>query len=357
MMMRIVLLLLVTVLSGSGCKRKRSADPLEPDPATNSSPPTAHSQPPASLTASEAIAALRARGAEVITSNGQPDSPVARVHMTGPQFGDADLKLLRPFRYLHYLDLSQSKVTDSGLVTLTELDKLYMIDLSGTAVTDAGAVRLAKIPHLSDLRFADTAITDKTLEAFTKHTLRVFDGRRTKVTDAAKARFRQGTGLKVYFVEDTVFEDYQAPDGTFAVSFPWYAPPPRTRQERTPFGLITDTAYEVDRNNWSVLVAIADLNAPQQPKVEPEKLVLAGRDEIAKQLRAKVSHEKKTALDNGRVMWEFTYSFPERPGQGPVHQRSIIDRGRIYTLMILVNLSTVPRAERERFFNSFRILK
>jgi hypothetical protein len=331
-------------------------DDTPPDATTNPSTPKANPQQPASLTAPEAVAALRARGAEVITSDGQPDSPVARVHMTGPKFGDDDLKLLRPFKYLHYLDLSHSKVTDNGLVTLTDLEHLYMIDLSGTAITDAGAVRLAKIRHLADLRFADTAITDKTLDAFTKHTLRVFDGRRTKVTEAAKARFRQ-VRSNVYFVEDTQFEDFQSPDGTFAVSFPWYAPRPRTRQDRTPFGPITDTAYEVNHNNWSILVAVADLNAPNQPKVEPEKLVLAGRDEIAKQLRAKVSDEKKTALDNGRVMWEFTYSFPERPGQGPVHQRSIIDRGRIYTLMILVNLSTVPRAERERFFNSFRILK
>ncbi|MCS6865125.1 MAG: hypothetical protein RMJ56_12155 [Gemmataceae bacterium] len=355
--LRITLLMMLALLICSGCKRKRPAEDTGSDPAANPSAPQVRPAPSASLTAPEAIAALRARGAEIITSDGQPDSPVARVHMTGPKFGDDDLKLLRPFTYLHYLDLSGSRVTDNGLITLLDFEQLYMIDLSGTAITDVGAVRLAKLPHLSDLRFADTAITDKTLNAFTKQALRVFDGRRTQVTDAAKNRFRQLTGLKVYFVEDTVFKDFQSPDGTFAVSFPWYVPPPRLRQDRTPFGPITDTAYEVNHHNWSVLVAVADLNAPHQPQVEPEKLVLAGRDEIARQLKAKVSQEKKTPLDNGGLMWKFTYSFPQRPGQGPVHHRSIIDRGRIFTLMILVNFSTDPSADRERFFNSFRILK
>jgi hypothetical protein len=94
----LTLLLVLVLLISTGCNRKRAKNDIESGVAANP-------QPPKLLTAPEASAALQARGAEVITSDGKPNSPVARVHMTGPNFGDEDLALLRPFRYLHYLDL------------------------------------------------------------------------------------------------------------------------------------------------------------------------------------------------------------------------------------------------------------
>jgi hypothetical protein len=352
---RVVLMFALTMVV-LGCKKRQQPE-VGGEPIGTPSPPAANRPAlPSRPTEVSAAKTLRDRGAEVITSDGKPDSPVSRVNLTGPRFGDDSLPLLLSFRFLRYVDLSGSKVTDAGLKTLAECENLNWINLSGTAITDTGVAHLARLRLLSELVLQGTSITDRAIDSLSASTVFKIDLRGTKVTEAGRAQLKQAKPT-MRFAEDAPFAEYRAPDGTFVVSFPWLLPKPRVRMERTPFGVVQDTAYEVDTRDWSVLLAVADLGTPGQPVVEPEKLVKAGRDEIARSLKATVAKEDRQDHGGGNVIWEFTYTFPDRPGQGPLHHRAVIHGRRIYTMMILVNGGTVPPADRDRFFNSLKIQK
>ena len=62
---------------------------------------------------------------------------------------------------LQGLDLSDTKVTDDGLVHLETLYALQWIDLKYTLVTDAGLEHLAKLTSLQDLYLTGTKVTDE----------------------------------------------------------------------------------------------------------------------------------------------------------------------------------------------------
>jgi Leucine-rich repeat (LRR) protein len=62
------------------------------------------------------------------------------------------------------LNLSRTRVTDSGLADLKGLSKLRWLIVNGTEVTDAGLVHLGDLTALELLHLADTQITDAGLE-------------------------------------------------------------------------------------------------------------------------------------------------------------------------------------------------
>lgn len=77
----------------------------------------------------------------------------------GSEIGDEELKLLLDLRSVDHLNLSTTKVTDSGMETLTHVRGLTSIDLSQTSISDHGVAHLAKIKTLRDVRLAGTDVT------------------------------------------------------------------------------------------------------------------------------------------------------------------------------------------------------
>jgi len=66
---------------------------------------------------------------------------------------DADLVYLRGFHNLTYLTLSNTKITDEGLLNLTDLPKLESLFLWGTEITDLGIAYLKELPRFADSRW------------------------------------------------------------------------------------------------------------------------------------------------------------------------------------------------------------
>jgi Leucine-rich repeat (LRR) protein len=79
---------------------------------------------------------------------------------------DADLAMIADKHpNLVELTLSETKITDAGLVPLTKLTKLRKIRISKTAITDDAAKVLAQIPTLEDIDVSQTHFGDKGLKA------------------------------------------------------------------------------------------------------------------------------------------------------------------------------------------------
>jgi hypothetical protein len=76
--------------------------------------------------------------------------------------GDDFLKYLADnasqLRYLRYLDLAGSAVSDTGLAHLANLRELARINLAGTRVTGDGLQELAALPHLEWINVAGVRI-------------------------------------------------------------------------------------------------------------------------------------------------------------------------------------------------------
>jgi internalin A len=94
-----------------------------------------------------------------------------------------------PFQ--HELNLSESAVTDAGLVHLQGLD-FDKLGLSRTTVSDLGIAHLEKAKRIGELDLADTQITDKGAEAFPHiNSLYGLVISRTQISDAALMHIKQ----------------------------------------------------------------------------------------------------------------------------------------------------------------------
>lgn len=80
--------------------------------------------------------------------------------LDGTQVTDAGLVQIKGQTTLLGLYLSNTQVTDAGLVHLKRLTNLNSLALSGTQVTDAGLVHLKGLANLHVLWIADTHVTD-----------------------------------------------------------------------------------------------------------------------------------------------------------------------------------------------------
>src|SRR5262245_61384531 len=155
---------------------------------------------------------------------------------------------------------------------------------------------------------------------------------------------------------ETRYFAYRSPDGRFAVAFPWRQAAQRTRTQNTPFGQITDTAFEVE--NWpnSALLAVADFASPQLMNANLEQVVTAGRDAVAQGNRATVAKDARKS-ERGIIVRDVVFNIPGKNGQGPAYFRYLIHGRRLYTLAILSDGSVISEVEKEAFFNSLKILK
>lgn len=87
-----------------------------------------------------------------------PDlGPLADLHgldgleLSGPGFGDDDLAIVVRFPRLTTLDLSDTRLTDSGLRRLAGLQRLEELNLTGTAIQGTELASLATLPRLRSL--------------------------------------------------------------------------------------------------------------------------------------------------------------------------------------------------------------
>jgi hypothetical protein len=81
-------------------------------------------------------------------------------------FNDERLRRLLPVsEQITWLDLSGTRVTDAGLVTLARMPNLTRLSLGNTTVGDAGLQHLAGLAHLEYLNLYGTRVSDAGLGA------------------------------------------------------------------------------------------------------------------------------------------------------------------------------------------------
>lgn len=87
---------------------------------------------------------------------------VVGIRWTGPTVADIDLKYLADrsasFASLRSLDLSETTITDAGLLGLASLAGLRRLDLSNTAITHQGLEVLGELSNLEKLTLTGAAV-------------------------------------------------------------------------------------------------------------------------------------------------------------------------------------------------------
>jgi hypothetical protein len=143
------------------------------------------------------------------------EGPVAvrRVQLAGPAITDAEIKRVAPhlthLPELFTLDLSMSRVTDSGLGHLRRLHNLGDIILRYTQVTDEGLEFLRGWDKLWTLDLMHTRITDRGLEAISRNhpILRTLDLDETGITDRGLIHLRSLRHLEWLALAQTAVTD------------------------------------------------------------------------------------------------------------------------------------------------------
>jgi hypothetical protein len=134
--------------------------------------------------------------------------PVACAICTGPEFTDAIMGPLRSLTHLTKLDLTQTRVSDSGLKHLGEMPGLKFLILQGTPIGDDGLQCLNGMRHLQQLDLSGTNVTDKGLQhtvVLTK--LRELNLNDTKITDAGLVHCMNLAELKTISLAGTDITD------------------------------------------------------------------------------------------------------------------------------------------------------
>jgi hypothetical protein len=119
--------------------------------------------------------------------------PVSTVWL-GPNFTDDDLSIIQSFdsSRLLALNLSGSKITDSGLARLPRMARLRTMGLDNTSITDDGLRHLAKFPNLTYLQMLDVKISDAgLLNLQSNKRLEVIMSRQSEFTRAGVAQFKE----------------------------------------------------------------------------------------------------------------------------------------------------------------------
>jgi len=163
----------------------------------------------------DALRALRENGllAPWVNGRGKGNELV----LAGTQVTDAGLKELsilsvqterRGWQNLYILDLSNTAVTNAGLVDLKKLTSLNQLVLSGTKVDDAGLADLKTLPKLQRLVLNGTSVTDAGLAHLkTLTTLRELRLDGTKVTGPGLANLEPLTELQLLDLSNTPLTD------------------------------------------------------------------------------------------------------------------------------------------------------
>jgi hypothetical protein len=104
---------------------------------------------------------LIALGAEIKKDTG---GNVIEINLTGQPVGNSDLAQIAQHTKLQKLWLSQTGVTDVGLIELQSMKRLRVLGLARTGITDAGLKYLAAIKSLREVYVFPTKVTDSAVD-------------------------------------------------------------------------------------------------------------------------------------------------------------------------------------------------
>jgi len=126
----------------------------------------------------------------------------------GPSFSDAGMSHLKGMKEMQILDLSFSRVTDTGLAYIKDMLELTDLNIGGTQATDASLSQLVRKPHLARLVLYRTRITDAGLVYVGRcASLESLDLRETSVTDSGLSELRRLPRLKAIALGGTQISD------------------------------------------------------------------------------------------------------------------------------------------------------
>jgi mono/diheme cytochrome c family protein/uncharacterized membrane protein len=127
-------------------------------------------------------------------------------HRIDPPFGDGDMALLEGLQsVLVEIDLSNTKITNSGVAKLEGFDLLRSVKLKDTRTGDGAASVLAKLPDVKTVNFFGTDLNDAGLDVLAKGAAiaTIYAGA-TKITDAGvKAAQTIKPGLSIIWLPPT----------------------------------------------------------------------------------------------------------------------------------------------------------
>ena len=110
---------------------------------------------------------------------------------------DGHLHLLSQFKNLRTLNLSDTRITDSGLSDLRGLQNLRSLNLFGAKITDAGLGSVCDLKTLTNLQIGDTGITDTALSELNRlENLTTLVLWNTRITDEGLKQVAQIKSLK-----------------------------------------------------------------------------------------------------------------------------------------------------------------
>lgn len=92
---------------------------------------------------------------------------LVQVYVSGEQFQDADVKLLRALPCLREVRLNGTQIGDNGLQEIANRwRRLTVLELSQTRITDVGLQSLDQLEELRELDVSRTAVSSSALEQF-----------------------------------------------------------------------------------------------------------------------------------------------------------------------------------------------
>ena len=139
----------------------------------------------------KAVAAANQLGVSVVPLGG--NNHFIELHCTNAQaFGDSELAVIRPLApQTVWLNLSGTRITDTGLSTVAQFHNLTRLHLNRTRVSDRGLPQLAGLRHLEYLNLYGTGVTDAGLESLAAlKRLRALHVWQTRVSDSGLERLQ-----------------------------------------------------------------------------------------------------------------------------------------------------------------------
>ena len=126
-------------------------------------------------------------GGRVDFDEHKPGTPPRRIYVSsGGGFDDSLLECVAStFPELDSLHVNDAKITDAGMVHLSQMRNLRNLSLDGAQITDEGLTAISGLTGLEDLSLSDTEVTDDGLRHVMElKSLSNFSLTRTGITDA-----------------------------------------------------------------------------------------------------------------------------------------------------------------------------
>ncbi|MDQ3291896.1 MAG: ribonuclease inhibitor [Bacteroidota bacterium] len=165
--------------------------------------------PTAKVKAPEASVLQEIKKLGVVVSPLTSDNSYVALNMVNaPNFSDANIPLLAKIsENIIWLDMSETKLTDKGLLHLKNFKNLTRLSLDQTSVTDAGLESLQSLPKLKYLNLYGTKVTDQGLKLLAGcKSLKSIYLWQTNVTPQGVAALQKqvGNGVEINFGIDTL---------------------------------------------------------------------------------------------------------------------------------------------------------